>query len=204
MRCLPAAVAAMLAIQIAAGQGEGSRRWAPYDGAARARILKGLQDSPGKHLVLVRYDLAHDPGNEWVYNDAEIDASPVVWARELDRASNEKLMRYFEGRQVWLAEPDLTVPRIRLYREAPSRPMPFVALGAPGIAVLRSPQQVRELVRGKGPDTNSPHSCDQWNFYFTEATGVAGPDVSRGCYLGGSRSAPVSFEDWFAWLIRQH
>ena len=199
-RSIPLAVATMLAIQIAAAPGDASWRWASFDGAARSQILKDLRNNPGKHLVLARYNLAHDPGNEWVYNDADIDASPVVWARELDPASNEKLMRYFDSRQVWLVEPDLPVPHIRPYREAPSRPMPFVALGAPRIEVLRSPDQLRKIVRS---EASGLHTCDEWNYYFTKATGITGPDVRRGCYVGDRRSELVSLDDWFAWLLRQ-
>jgi hypothetical protein len=41
-----------------------------------------------------------------VYNDADIDASPVVWARAMDAASDAELIRYFGARHVWLLEPD--------------------------------------------------------------------------------------------------
>ena len=79
--------------------------------------------------------------------------------------------------------------------------MPFVALGAPGIEVLRSPGQVREKVRSLA---DGLQSCEQWNYFFTEATGVEGPEVSQGCYVGHSRSEAVSLDDWFAWLEHQH
>ncbi|MDQ6706992.1 MAG: hypothetical protein M3Z85_13580, partial [Acidobacteriota bacterium] len=61
-----------------------------------------------------------------VHNDADIDKSDVVWARELDSASNEKLLRYYAGRKVWLFEPDEDLPRFvpvdraDLYNSPPS------------------------------------------------------------------------------------
>jgi hypothetical protein len=66
--------------------------------------LKKLQAEPGKHLVMVRYnedDLSvHD---EWVFNEADIDGSKIVWARELDKTQNQRLFDYFKDRKIWLA-----------------------------------------------------------------------------------------------------
>jgi hypothetical protein len=103
----------------------------------------------GKHLLIVRYGLRHDPGDEWVHNDAGIDASPVVWARELDRDDNAELIRYFGDRSVWLVEPDTPSSVLVLYHEAPARLMRFVQLGAPGIRALRDVDQVRSNVRAQ-------------------------------------------------------
>ena len=71
--------------------------------------------------------------------------------------------------------------------------MPFVQLGAPGIAAL-DPANVRRAVLEHAPAV-SRLSCDQWNYVFTQATGVAGPACDRG--------ADVTFDEWFAWLQRQ-
>ncbi len=80
----------------------------PYDGwyDLRAAIIKKLRDLPGQDLVLVRYGDDHTVHDEWVYNDADIDSAPVVWARNMDAASNEELLRHFRDRTVWLLEPD--------------------------------------------------------------------------------------------------
>lgn len=210
VRCLPVACAAMLLIQILAGRhldtvtAQAGWRWPAPSGVERARMLRELERSGGKHLVFVRYGTFHDPGDEWVYNSADIDGSPVVWARELDRTSNAKLMRHFAGRRVWLAEPDPPSPRLIPHQDAPPRAMPFVGIGAPGIEVLRSAEEVRRKVLPQsegGPGAR--HSCDVWNYYFTEVTGVAGPDSLAGCYAGDDRGQPVTFEHWFSWLLRQ-
>jgi hypothetical protein len=208
VRCLPPACAAMLLVQIVAGQlpegasGQAGWRWTPPGGIARASILKNLAESGAKHLVLVRYGINHDAGDEWVYNDVDIDAAQVVWARELDRGSNEELMRYFAGRRVWLVEPDDPAPHLVAYRDAPVQPMRFVQLGAPGIAVLRSAGQVRQKVLQKA-SANQLYTCDQWSYSFTEATGVEGPLIGPECYAGTDRLHAVSFEQWFSWLERQ-
>jgi hypothetical protein len=72
----------------------------------RARLLEALQECGGQHLVIVRYGPNHNYHREWVYNEADIDNAQVVWAREMDEASNRALTNYFRGRQVWLVEED--------------------------------------------------------------------------------------------------
>ena len=75
----------------------------PYD---RARIVADLSQNGAKHLVIVRYSAKHSVHEEWVYNGADIDGSPVVWAREMDAQATARLITYFPGRRVWLLEPD--------------------------------------------------------------------------------------------------
>jgi hypothetical protein len=72
----------------------------------RAAIADQLRNTPGKHLVVVRYTKFHNPHNEWVYNGAEIDSAKILWARDIGALQNEKLFTYFKDRQIWLVEPD--------------------------------------------------------------------------------------------------
>jgi hypothetical protein len=81
----------------------------------RESIRKQLSGLPGRHLVVVRYGSDHSPFYEWVHNEADIDNAAVVWAREMDRASNEKLVRYFHDRRAWLLEPDHVPPVLKPY-----------------------------------------------------------------------------------------
>jgi hypothetical protein len=81
----------------------------------RERIIAKLNRLGGKHLVIVRYSPNHDPTFEWVYNDADIDAANIVWAREMDAGSNQRLIRYFKDRRVWLLEPDAHPPKLSPY-----------------------------------------------------------------------------------------
>jgi hypothetical protein len=80
--------------------------WACQGDPSRAAIEKKLSRTPGKHLIMVRYEEDHNLHDEWVYNGAEIDSAKVLWARELEPAQNEKLFAYFKDRQIWLVTPD--------------------------------------------------------------------------------------------------
>jgi hypothetical protein len=85
----------------------------------RARIISQLHQEGGRHLVMVRYSPSHGAFNpEWVYNAADIDASDIVWARDMDPEQNAELFRYFSGRRVWLLEPDQKSPQLLPYPSA--------------------------------------------------------------------------------------
>ena len=75
-------------------------------GFGRPQIEQQLENIPAKHLVIVHYGPDHEPFNEWVYNDADIDRAKIVWAREMDPAENQRLLRYFKDRQAWLLDAD--------------------------------------------------------------------------------------------------
>jgi len=77
----------------------------------------------GEHLVMVRYGNSHSVHGDWVYNRADIDASQVVWARDMGSAKNQELLDYFHGRRAWLlnVEEGSNVQNITLqpYRGSP-------------------------------------------------------------------------------------
>ena len=72
----------------------------------RGQALKQLAAIGGKHLVLVRYSPHHEFHYGVVFNDADMDRSPVVWARQLDPASDKALAEYYGDRNTWLFNPD--------------------------------------------------------------------------------------------------
>lgn len=73
------------------------RHWA----VRRAAIQRELESSDRKHIVIVDYGPKHSTLWEWVYNEADIDASAVVWARSMDRERNARLLTYFSDRTAW-------------------------------------------------------------------------------------------------------
>jgi hypothetical protein len=87
----------------------------------RLEVARKVNSSGGRNLVIVRYSPNHNSLQEWVYNRANIDAAPIVWAREMSPEKNRELIEYFGDRRMWLLEPDFDVPRLTPY------PMPEAA-----------------------------------------------------------------------------
>ena len=81
----------------------------------KARILAILDRMDGKHLVLVKPKV--DPANvfQWIYNDADIDASKVVWARDMGVQENRSLLQYFRERKIWMVDPNVEPATILPY-----------------------------------------------------------------------------------------
>ena len=93
--------------------------WTCTGDSSRVAVIRQLLDTPGKHLVVVRYSDDHNIHDEWVYNGADIDGSKIVWARELESDQNEKLLAYFKDRHIWLVEPDVDNTEIKPYTPPP-------------------------------------------------------------------------------------
>ena len=104
VRSIPVLCFSMVLIRVAAATAH-----TPIDGAwprgnlDRTQLVQKLKQIPGRHLVIVHYDMHPeiDRAQELVYNDADIDGSKIVWARDMG-AQNLELIRYFRDRQVWV------------------------------------------------------------------------------------------------------
>ena len=86
---------------------------------ARGQALRQLEAMGGKHLVLVRYSPEHKFDFGVVFNDADIDRSPVVWAHQVDSRTDQALARYYHDRSVWLFNPDETPVTLVPFSESP-------------------------------------------------------------------------------------
>jgi hypothetical protein len=78
----------------------------PRGNLQRAALEEQLQRTGGKSLVLVRYGPHHRLDEEWVYNLADVDASPVVWARDMDDTANRELLQNYAARKCWRVDVD--------------------------------------------------------------------------------------------------
>jgi hypothetical protein len=87
----------------------------PRGNLERAALVRQLQQLPGPQLVIVTYGPHHDVDREWVYNDADIDRSKVVWARDMGPRANQELLEYFPARKTWILEGDAPAPRLTPY-----------------------------------------------------------------------------------------
>jgi hypothetical protein len=102
-------------VKLGAGSGDNSS-WCcapPARHPGRADVLRDLLKQTGNHIVLVRYAPNHFFHDEWVYNDADIPGSRVIWSRLLSREENRAMVNYYSDRRVWLLEPDTQPPSIR-------------------------------------------------------------------------------------------
>jgi hypothetical protein len=87
--------------------------------APRLDVIHTLDAHPGNHLVIVRFDPRHPLREDlnWVYNDADLDASRIIWAWDMGPANNQQLISAYPGREVWLVQPDLPGgPQLSPYR----------------------------------------------------------------------------------------
>jgi hypothetical protein len=112
VRAIPALACAMILLRVAAAGAHVSIEPAwPRGDLERSAILRDLQQRSGLHLVIVRYGPHHDPVREWVYNEANIDAAKVVWARDMGKNDDQELLQYFGNRNVWRVEADSLAPQ---------------------------------------------------------------------------------------------
>jgi hypothetical protein len=87
----------------------------------RLQMIQDLKQRGRKHLIIVRYGPKQSVHDDWVHNDAAIDQSPVVWARDMGPEKNRELLDYFKGRQVWLLESELPPAEIRDQMKEPPK-----------------------------------------------------------------------------------
>jgi hypothetical protein len=74
--------------------------------AQKENIEQGLlKKQRGQHVIFVNYVGLPSPHEEWIYNPANIDAAPVIWALDLGQTENEKLRHYYAGRSFWRFKP---------------------------------------------------------------------------------------------------
>ena len=86
-----------------------------HGNANRVAVSRQLAQQSGRQLVFVHYAPQHIFQEEWVWNEADIDAARVVWARDLGTDENRKLLAYYPGRTVWLLDPDQSPAHLNPY-----------------------------------------------------------------------------------------
>jgi hypothetical protein len=111
----------------------------------RASIQSELEARSGKQLVIVHYPYMDMPGEEWIYNDADVDHAHTVWARDMGYMKNKELLDYYPDRQAWYTDrgdpANLIVPydqamaplKLAFDGAAPEKVSPQVAGATPAI-----------------------------------------------------------------------
>ena len=116
VRAIPILACVMILLRLVAAANHAliEPAW-PRGNLERAAIVRELNQIPGQQLVVVRYGPHHNLGEEWVWNDASIDDSKIVWARDMGETENLELLQYFKRRRVWEIDADDPSPKLRTY-----------------------------------------------------------------------------------------
>jgi hypothetical protein len=135
---LPFAMAAILALRIVAqnthvpySQEINFQSWCcrVEGNLNKSRISRTLEASPGNHLVFVKAKTERKNLYQWIYNEADIDQSRIVWARDLGDARNAELCAYYKDlRKVWMVDPNVEPAAITPY--TPGDPNSFAKANA--------------------------------------------------------------------------
>ena len=73
----------------------------------RTLVARQLEMLPGKHLVLVTYDLdRHYPGDELVHNWADFNSQKILWARSKGAGNDSDLCSAYSDRTFWSVSTD--------------------------------------------------------------------------------------------------
>ena len=70
----------------------------------RQRLQADLERRPGKHLVIVHHPYHDVPSIDWIYNNADLASSKVIWARDMGYMKNQELLKYYADRQIWFVD----------------------------------------------------------------------------------------------------
>lgn len=95
----------------------------------RVRVSDRLMRFGGRHVVFVRYGANHSFHDEWVYNAADVDASPIVWCRASDPIDETEVTAYYKDRHFWVANVDKDT--VRVFRYQPGL-QPSISIESPG------------------------------------------------------------------------
>jgi hypothetical protein len=85
-----------------------TKTWAgtSHTNRGRENIIDQVMKDGGQQLIIVHYGPHHSIHDDYVHNAADIDASPIVWARDMGPEKNAELLRYYPSRKVWRLEID--------------------------------------------------------------------------------------------------
>ena len=106
----------------------------------RGQVSHRLLRLGGRHVVFVRYDASHSFQNEWVYNAADLDASPIVWCRTSESTDDSEVMQYYKDRIFWIANVGRDSVRVSRYEPGRQQKGPIESPERPDWVLERRPR----------------------------------------------------------------
>ena len=92
-------------LSIAYARSSRSEGWEVSWAEKRVEIIRQLESQPQQDLVFVRYPANFDNvHSEWVFNDADIENTPVLWVRWGTTELNQRVSSAYPNRKVWLLQ----------------------------------------------------------------------------------------------------
>jgi hypothetical protein len=114
-RAVPVICVAMVVLRVGAVAAGAQIEPGREGNIQRNAIERELREMPGKQLVIVHYGPTHVPHIDWVNNRADIDASKIVWARDMGVGKNAELLLYFKDRRAWRINADDPTATLETY-----------------------------------------------------------------------------------------
>ncbi|MBV8843937.1 MAG: hypothetical protein JO307_14100, partial [Bryobacterales bacterium] len=173
----------------------------------RSKVVEQLK--AGKHVVMVRYSADHSFHYGVVFNDADIDASRIVWARDLGDAANKEIKHYYRDRQFWQYNPDLAPDAL-----APMTGQPYFSAAVDGAGRRDDPRDglcpggIAVLFGGNlAPDLHAStisHTLGLLPVHLSGISAEFGDEFSPGTSVAKAEppaDISVQFGDYFAPIL---
>lgn len=81
-------------------------RFSTYRELLRKELTYADEEAETKDLVFIEYGDAHNPGLEWVYNEANLQEAHILWVHAGDRARDRRVAEAFPDRKIWRVKID--------------------------------------------------------------------------------------------------
>ena len=79
---------------------------------------QNLDARGGNHIVIVGYAWHDTAWIDWAYNEADMDSSKIIWARDMGYLKNKELLDSYPNRQAWYVDRDDIFSLIVPYEQA--------------------------------------------------------------------------------------
>jgi hypothetical protein len=87
----------------------------PTNSVIRASVERELRTVSGRDLVFFQLPADRWRQFDWVYNDPDIDAAEIIWARSMSTQADSALAARYPDRRVWRIDATAHTPKLESY-----------------------------------------------------------------------------------------